>query len=108
MTRLADVETTTLSEVLATAQAAAPMTGVGATRIGAGPSATGGATPANASAAPEGTGLGLSVVHGIVAAHGGSIAVTSQPGRGSTFRMVLPVAQPRPGIVAGAPVPAAA
>jgi two-component system, NtrC family, sensor kinase len=39
----------------------------------------------------QGTGLGLSVVHGIVAAHHGSIAVTSQVGRGCRFEVRLPV-----------------
>jgi PAS domain S-box-containing protein len=38
----------------------------------------------------EGTGLGLSVSYGIVEAHGGTIGVASIPGRGTTFRMMLP------------------
>jgi signal transduction histidine kinase/CheY-like chemotaxis protein len=38
----------------------------------------------------EGTGLGLSVVHGIIENHGGEITVTSQPGRGTTFSIFLP------------------
>lgn len=39
----------------------------------------------------EGTGLGLSVVHGIISNHGGQISVASKIGQGTTFTITLPV-----------------
>ena len=41
--------------------------------------------------ADKGTGLGLSVSQGIIAKHGGRIAVDSKEGKGSTFTVILPV-----------------
>jgi CheY-like chemotaxis protein len=41
----------------------------------------------------EGTGLGLSVVHGIIRAHHGAIQVSSAPGEGARFDIYLPAAE---------------
>ncbi len=49
----------------------------------------------------EGTGMGLAVVHGIVASHNGTIHVTSVLNEGATFEIYLPE---QPDIVAEAPV----
>jgi phosphoserine phosphatase RsbU/P len=45
-------------------------------------------------AKPEGAGLGLPISRDIVQHHGGSLTVRSQPGRGSCFRMALPLVHP--------------
>ncbi len=60
----------------------------------------------------EGTGLGLSTVHGIINQAGGHIIITSPPGKGATFSIFLPVwietekekAEPKPAVPAK-PVP---
>jgi two-component system, OmpR family, sensor kinase len=39
-----------------------------------------------------GTGLGLAIVSALVSAHGGTVAVDTEPGRGATFRVSLPLA----------------
>ncbi|MBI2896836.1 MAG: PAS domain S-box protein [Deltaproteobacteria bacterium] len=44
----------------------------------------------------EGTGLGLSVCHGIIRRMGGQIGVESQPGSGTVFRVILPAAERAP------------
>jgi two-component system cell cycle sensor histidine kinase/response regulator CckA len=38
----------------------------------------------------EGTGMGLSTIHGIIEDHGGTIDVESAPGQGTTFRILFP------------------
>jgi two-component system NtrC family sensor kinase len=42
----------------------------------------------------KGTGLGLSISHGIVRRHGGSLTVSSQLGKGTTFTVNLPIEAP--------------
>lgn len=51
----------------------------------------------------NGLGLGLAIVSTIVEAHHGTVRLSSQPGQGSTFTLVLPMVVPNP-----APVPALA
>jgi signal transduction histidine kinase len=42
----------------------------------------------------QGTGLGLSLCHGIVEGHGGALSLVSESGRGAIFRVELPVVAP--------------
>ncbi len=51
-----------------------------------------------------GTGLGLAMVYGTVQRHGGSIALESAPGQGTTFTFLLPVGHETPAPVKGAVV----
>ena len=56
----------------------------------------------------HGTGLGLAIVQSVVSDHHGKITVESEPGRGTTFRIELPVEMPQtrfhPGTARGANV----
>lgn len=55
----------------------------------------------------HGTGLGLAIVQAVVSDHSGKVAVESEPGRGTTFRIDLPAQPARPATRAVAPrVPA--
>jgi PAS domain S-box-containing protein len=53
----------------------------------------------------EGTGMGLSVVHGIVESCGGSISVYSEPKQGSVFNVYLPLMNVKAQHALGQPVP---
>ena len=47
--------------------------------------------PGSASRSHEGSGIGLALVADLTAAHGGSVGVRSEPGRGSTFTVAVPL-----------------
>ena len=52
----------------------------------------------------QGTGLGLSLCRGIIEEHGGTIEVQSEPGRGATFLIDLPVVTPPAVVTTSGPV----
>lgn len=58
-----------------------------------------------ASGTTEGAGLGLSIARGIVEGHGGTLALATEVGRGSTFSFALPLVAPAPAASPGRPAP---
>ena len=48
----------------------------------------------NAASFANGTGLGLFIVHELIARHGGTINVASVEGQGSTFTLTIPIDSP--------------
>ena len=48
------------------------------------------------SALGKGTGMGLPIARAILAAHGGQIDLTSQPGQGAIFRFWIPLVEKQP------------
>jgi signal transduction histidine kinase len=57
------------------------------------------ALPKQMTGTSRGSGLGLAIAKRIVEAHNGYLTVTSKPGSGSIFRLILPVLQPDSGAV---------
>jgi CheY-like chemotaxis protein len=53
----------------------------------------------------KGTGLGLAIVYGIIKQHNGAIKCYSEPGKGTTFRIFLPLTRRRPLPVEGTDAP---